>query len=305
MSFDSTKIKGQPRRIFVGESKMQVEKITCVADVSSSLQNKAFFFHDKAGAKHYAWFNVGGAGADPAFPGWTAHPVAISASATAAQVATALAAVLTAITGFDATADGDTVTLSHTVAGDAQPARDALDSDDQTGFSFEVLTRGETEEEVGSTQDDIDVSGLQAQTLEVKEHQSGSTPIARIVTGYDSPQFEITMQETDKAAIKRALAWAGQESLTPEASGGTELLGIGQPALGKSNPRRRVRLHPVAKGVSDYSEDLTFWACEINLQSLLFASEAVSTQTLQFTAYPDTSKLARIQFGVYGDFSKL
>ena len=95
-------IKINPMLVTFGKDVYQVQTITCVADVASSLQNKYFLFTDSAGAKRYAWFNVGGLGVDPApAGGWTSHPVAITANTSATGVATALAAVLTAVTGFD------------------------------------------------------------------------------------------------------------------------------------------------------------------------------------------------------------
>ncbi len=118
-------ISVRPHLVYLGSDIAQVQSITCVADVTSSLQNKYFLFHDSAGAKHYAWFNVATLGVDPApAGGWTGHAVAISANDSASAVATALAAVLTAVTGFDATVSGYTVTLTHTAIGYAQPAID-------------------------------------------------------------------------------------------------------------------------------------------------------------------------------------
>ncbi len=68
--------------------------IECAPDVSSSLQNKYFTIRDVDDDKHHVWFNVGGAGADPAPSGSTGHPVAISANATASTIASAIAAAL-------------------------------------------------------------------------------------------------------------------------------------------------------------------------------------------------------------------
>ena len=108
-------ISVRPMQVYLGEDIAQVQSITCVADVTSSLQNKYFLFHDAAGAKRYAWFNVATLGVDTApLGGWTVHAVAISANDTASAVATALAAVLTAVTGFDAAVSGYTVTFTHT-----------------------------------------------------------------------------------------------------------------------------------------------------------------------------------------------
>ena len=81
--------------------------ITCVADVSSSLNSTWIGFEASDAVKHYAWFNVGGAGVDPAIAGRTGVAVAIAVNATAATVATALAAAIDGLGGglkFEASA---------------------------------------------------------------------------------------------------------------------------------------------------------------------------------------------------------
>jgi hypothetical protein len=298
MSVSNVKVK--PQYVYFGESQFQVEEIICVADVSSSLNNKYFVFHDSAGAKHYAWFDVGSAGADPAPAGsWTAHEVNISANATASAVASALQAVLTAVTGFDASVDDYTVTLTHTADGYSQPARDI-----NTGFAFEVVTWGMEEEEVGCLDGDIEISGFTQQKLEITCHHSGSTVLDERITGYDKLEVALVLKETSKDKIKGVLTKLGMGSFTPVGSDKDEVFGYGPANVGSANPKFLVRFHAVGTDASNKAEDWNFWKCELQLDTLNFSGENVSTIPATLTVYPDDTKPVGIQFFMIGDAAK-
>jgi hypothetical protein len=293
-------IKVKPQYVYFGEDTAQVETIICVADVSSSLNNKYFTFVTASGTKHYAWFNVGAAGVDPApAGGWTENEVAISANASATAVASALQAVLTAITGFDATVSGYTVTLTQTATGYAQPCRDI-----NTGFSFEVSTWGMAEAEVGCLDGDIEVSGFSQQKLEITCHHSGSTVLDERITGYDKLQVALTLKETTKAKIKDVFVKMGMGSFTPVGADKDEVFGYGPNNVGGANPKFKVRFHAVGTDASDMSEDWNFWSCELGIDTLNFSGENVSQIPATLTVYPDDTKPAGIQFFMVGDSSK-
>ena len=78
--------KVEPVTATWGESVMQSERITCVADVASSLNSKYFVFYTTGGVKHYVWYDVNSAGTDPAVSGGTAHEVNLSVADSAAAV---------------------------------------------------------------------------------------------------------------------------------------------------------------------------------------------------------------------------
>jgi hypothetical protein len=85
------------------DASAQALTIECSADVSSSLNN-TYFLISSTTTNYYVWFNVGGAGTDPAIGGRTGIQVAIAVNSSATVVATALAAALTAVAGvFTAT----------------------------------------------------------------------------------------------------------------------------------------------------------------------------------------------------------
>jgi hypothetical protein len=79
-------------------AQQEVDTIECVADVSSSLNN-TYFFISSPTVDYYVWFNIGGAGTDPAIPGRTGIEVSVAVNASVILVSSAVAAALTAVTG--------------------------------------------------------------------------------------------------------------------------------------------------------------------------------------------------------------
>lgn len=293
----------RPQKVYFGSDLAQVQSIKCVADVSSSLQNKYFLFHDAAGAKRYAWFNVATLGTDPApLGGWTGHAVAISSNDSASAVATALAAVLTAVTGFDATASGSTVTLTHTAIGYAQPAIDSVAA--PTTFAFKVTTLGQTVVEATCLKGDITLEGLAQQKIEITCHVTGTTVQDEKITGYDKPVLNMTFQETDKASLQKLMVMYGMPVFTPVGVDKEAIFGYGPANVGSSNPKIKVRLHDANEDDSNKSSDYNFWACELGLESFNFSGENLSEIPATFTIYPDNTKPKGIQFWMQGDAEK-
>lgn len=299
MSVQNVLIK--PQLVYLGKNQAQVQKITCVADVALSLQNKYFVFHDAAGAKRYAWFNVATAGVDPApVGGWTGHVVAIASGATASQVASALQSVLDAVTGFDASVSGFVVTLTHTANGYAQPARDV-----DTSFAFEVSQFGMTEIEAGCIQGDLELGGMEIQKTQILCHSTGLTVQDEKISGYSNPELTMVFQETDKESLKRIFAgYLGNGSLTPVGADKEEIFGYGTANLGKANPKMLVRMHEVGKDASDKTNDLNFWSAELSVESLNWSGESVSTVPVMMKIYPDETKPKGIEFFMIGDAEK-
>lgn len=114
---------------------------TTIADVASSLNNKYITFETISSlgvkTKRYIWFNVAGAGVDPAIALRTAHAVAFAANATADQVAAAIQAVATAIPDLNATVLTNVVTFVNEQMGDVEDATIG-----NSGFSLGAITQG-------------------------------------------------------------------------------------------------------------------------------------------------------------------
>ena len=70
-------------------TQVQITRVDCLADVTSSLNNKYFVVYDGTTA-YGPWFNVGAAGSDPTGAGITGIEITIAANATAATVAAAI-----------------------------------------------------------------------------------------------------------------------------------------------------------------------------------------------------------------------
>lgn len=290
-------VASRPQYVYIGADVAQVETITCLA--GTSLGGKYFVFQTSAGVKHYAWFNTGSS-TDPApAGGWTENEVAILVGDSASQVATKLAAVLTAVSGFDATASGTVVTLTHTAFGYAQPARDI-----DTGFAFKVTTLGQTEVSAGCIQGDIEMSGFEQQKIEITCHASGTTVKDERITGYSKPELSMTFQETDKESLKKILVMYGMGSFTPVGSDKEEVFGYGPANVGGSNPKVKIRLHPVDKDASDKSSDWNVWKAELGLDTFNFSGENLSVIPATFSVYPDETKPKTIQFFMIGDATK-
>lgn len=115
----------------------QVVSVTTVADVVGSLNN-LYFFISSPSADYYVWFNVGGAGVDPAIAGRTGIPVAFAPNATANAVATAVASALDLTIPFAAPPPGANIITVTNASNGYAPAATAQTST----FTVSVSTPG-------------------------------------------------------------------------------------------------------------------------------------------------------------------
>lgn len=117
------------------------QEITAVADVASSLNDTYFLLNSaNGGVEYYVWYNVDGAGTDPALADKTGVEVAIAEDDTAADVAAATATAVDGLAEFAASDVGAVITVTNSAAGDFVPASDSLDA--PTEFTFEVTAGG-------------------------------------------------------------------------------------------------------------------------------------------------------------------
>lgn len=144
----------------VGEGTAEVSSVTCVADVSSSLNNKYFLLssaYDRR--KYYVWYSVDDAGVDPAVSGRTGVKVDIAENASATAVATATKNALDALADFVATSLAAVVTVTAAAGG---PAEDVTDGAAPTGFTLSVTTQGARPTALDYIGDAADGTGLRA-----------------------------------------------------------------------------------------------------------------------------------------------
>jgi hypothetical protein len=224
--------------------------------------------------------------------------VAIAANATAAAVATALAAVLTAVSGFDATADGAVVTLTATAAGYAKPAHEGVG----TGFTFEVNNYGDAAIDLGFCDGNIEQSH-EENYVDVTSHQTGSQIMSQIHTG-NTVGLTLSLKESAVSQLRKVLLAEG-DSLIPDGTGvsSTEVMGYGtsrqfKQTLGRA---RKLKLHPTVLASGNLSRDLTFWKAFPKLSGLSFSGEEILLIPVEFMVYPDYTKDSKINMCVFGD----
>lgn len=118
--------------------------VTFTADTSGSLNSKFFNFQDQPGThKYYVWFNINGAGVDPAPAGRTGFMVAGATNASAATLATAAVAAVGATpigVTFTAGASGHIITKNVAVGA----ATATADGSAATSFTFTHTITGAT-----------------------------------------------------------------------------------------------------------------------------------------------------------------
>jgi hypothetical protein len=291
--------KVEPMQVSFGESVMQSELITCVADVAGSLNSKYFVFYTTGGVKNYAWYNINAAGVDPAVSGGTGHEIAGATGATAAAIATASAAVLTDVTGFDCTADGAVLNLVATTAGYAKPAHEGAAA---TGFSFEVVKYGDVAVDLGYCDGDITVTH-EEKLIDLTAHQTGTEVLGHISTG-NMIGISVSLKESSVSQLRKMMLAEG-DSMIPDGTGvsSTEVFGYGTSRQFKQtmDRARKLVLHPIALPAANLSRDVTIWKAFPKLKELKFSGENILVIPVEFAVYADYTKDSKINKCVYGD----
>lgn len=292
-------IKVEAMVAYYGEDDFQVQTATFKPDVAGSLQSAAFLFYKPDNTAHYAWFNLSTAGVDPAIPGATGHAIAASLNASAATLATAAAAVITAVTGFDAAASGKVVTITNTDLGYAPPLRDPATGG--SGFGFKTTVQGDLKEPVGCVEGEIAVTFAE-NMIDVKCHDTGSTIITQLKSGWGSIELAMNLEETTLALLKKMFVKAGG-SFLPVGAGATELFGIGTAKQFENAAvyAKKLTLHPRRLLDNDVSEDWTVWKAYPMLEGATFSGEKVFTLPVKFKAYLDETKPRELQYLAIGD----
>lgn len=290
-------VKIEPCTVKYGEDVSQIESITCSADVAGSLNNKYFlFFVGLIG--HYVWLNVNSAGTDPAIAGYTGHEVDLATGATANAVATAIEAVMDAISGITSAPTLNVINWTHDTVGYVQPGRDG-----NTGFTFAVTTEGDAEEDVGLVSGDIEVA-LDVSYQDVTAHEFGTNVLSQISNG-KSVEVSLTLEETTKTQLRKMMSKAGS-TMTPAGVSGTEVISMGfdKDFVQTLTFAKKLTLHPKVLGLTDKSRDMVFWKGFPMIEGLTFSGENIFNLPVKFKIYPDTTKNVKAVYYVYGDGSQ-
>jgi hypothetical protein len=273
-------------------------QVTCIADVSSSLNNQWFKMFLPDGTWKHVWYNVGGAGVDPAPLGSAGDiEVAIAADALATAVATATQAAVDADAGWTASVDGANVLITNADVGQVDSM---VDGTATTDFTFTQCQDGGSLA-LGYIDGDIEVSFEESQ-LDVTAHQTGTTILASLRQGLIN-NVTLTMKEADMAKYKELMLGTAGAAYTP--GGGSEVFGWGTASLGANTiiKSRRLVLHPVSQGSSKV-RDLCFWKSYALPETLTISGENPKTLALSFKVYRDDSKPEAVNQFVFGDWSQ-
>lgn len=299
-------IKVEAMKVYYGVSTAQIEKITISpATTKVSLAAKYFYAYTSAGVKHVFWFDTTGADVAPVISDATLHKVDISSGTidTVAEYATALASAFTAVAGvYAGSASNNVVTVTHSVAGYASSMHDARDPLKVTNFGFSISTQGDSEDELGCIDGDLEVS-FKESFIDVNCHAQGVTPVAQLKNGVSSVEITLNLQETTLAKLKKMFTKTGG-SFTPD--GGTEVFGMGTFKNFENMFKfaTKLRLHPVRLLDGDKSEDWTFHKAMPNLTGVTFSGENVFAVPVTFKVYPAESVDSRVNYFSIGDGSQ-
>lgn len=302
-------IKVEAMKVYYGEDKAQVEKITVRAGIlKASLAGCYFHMYALlAGVyvKHVFWFNVTGSDVAPTLTDATLHEVDISdvGVVTAADIADEIEVAIDLVTGvFTSISASNVVTVTHTVMGYTPSAHDAKNPVKVTNFGFEIVTQGDQEDELGCIEGDIEVS-FEESFIDVTCHAEGITPVAQLKNGVSSVELTMNLQETSKEQMKKMFVKSGG-SFIPD--GGTELFGMGtfKNFENMFKYATKLRLHPVRLLDGDLSGDYTFHKAIPNLTGLNFSGENVFALPLTMKVYPAQGVDSRINYFAIGDGSQ-
>lgn len=299
-------IKVEAMKVIYGENKAQVEKITIRAGVTkTSLAAKYFILYALVGGavtKNLFWFKTSALDVAPTIADVTLHEVDISSATidTVQEIAAELSTAISAVAGvYTSAVVANVITVTHSVTGYVPSAHDALTEASQTKFAFEILVQGDTEDELGCIQGDIEVS-FEESFIDVTCHAEGITPVAQLKNGVSSVEVTLNLEETTNEKLKKMFTKTGG-SFIPD--NGSEVFGMGTFKNFENMFRyaTKLRLHPVRLLDGDRSGDYTFHKAIPNLTGLTFSGENVFTLPVTFKVYPAEGINSRVNYFAIGD----
>lgn len=299
-------IKVEAMKVIYGENKAQVEKITIRAGVTkASLASKYFILYALVGGavtKNLFWFKTSGVDAAPVIADVTMHEVDISDAGidTVQEIAAELATAIAAVVGvYTSAVVANVITVTHSVMGYVPSAHDALTESGKTNFAFEIVAQGDSEDELGCIQGDIEVA-FEESFIDVTCHAEGITPVAQLKNGVSSVEVTLNLEETTNEKLKKMFVKTGG-SFIPD--NGSEVFGMGtfKNFENMFKYATKLRLHPVRLLDGDRSGDYTFHKAIPNLTGLTFSGENVFTLPVTFKVYPAEGVNSRVNYFAIGD----
>lgn len=273
----------------------------CIGAEDLAAVNGKYVLFSSLDTDYYAWIDVNNTGVDPAVAGRTEIEVDVGASPTAAQIATALAAAVDAVSGLNSSVDDcdDSCVLIQV---EDVGAPNAVATAGTSGFTLSLLLQG-AEFKLGLTDGDIEIPLAGENLVDITATQFGTNIVQRLRSGKVIGNITIPMKEYTAAKIKEILE-AGGESFTP--AGGTEVTGWGTSKDGEGvlAQSRKLIFHPIRLADNDLSEDIAFWRAYPQLSSIVLSGENNALINVEFSVLPDPYIDDRVQYFVYGDHSQ-
>jgi hypothetical protein len=276
----------------------QTETWDFTGKTKAGLDGKAFKFYDALDATPRAvWFDGTGSTSTPSLTGFTATKIDIhTGNTTPAQIATTVAGVVTALSGFDATASGAIVTVKRTDYGAATESFDAVGL--ETGLAYSLTRRGR-DYDLGLIEGDVQLDFKPSNFL-LTAHQYGKTPIAALNQGFDKLECGTTLLETQKSQLKELYTIYGG-SYTPGA--GSEVYGVGSISQGKNMMVEAGRLILKPVNANDDTGNFNLMLAIPVPDSLTFSGENPRKLKLSWQGFVDrdfNSKFNAIAIGDVG-----
>ena len=246
----------------------------------------------------YIWFNVGGAGVDPAPAGKTL--VAEAAYAADADAETRVDAIISALDAlstnpfsFYKKIGTDTLFLDN-----AYPNEQTTETETSANATLTVLRDGFGNVFDG-TSEGITVS-VESTLFDVTSNQTGELVRDRIIQGFNVSASASFLDVSQSA--KEALVGKGAGDIV-DLGGGKKAVGHGQSRLFQnvSEIGGRLIFHPIRLDRSDRSADFVIWNTLPVLNELAFDGTSLQTLSMHFSANLDQQFDSRINLFVMGE----
>ena len=181
----------------------------------------------KDAIQNYVWFDLDAGSSDPAPAGLTGIEVDVTSGDSASTIATAVAAALDALGGYEASASGTVVSVNRP-SGSVGETTDTADVD--AGVIVSICKKGK-DFDLGLIQGTVEPSFAPA-TKDIVAQQTGVTVLGKLLQGFETVEVSTALLESTKSKVIEMFGIYGTKAFTP--GGGTEIAGAGTGQIGKN-----------------------------------------------------------------------
>jgi hypothetical protein len=295
MTVREDKITLQPMNVVWG--KRFKATVTTVADVAESLDGLYFSFNlpdtSLVAALFAVWMDIGSDPA-PTVSGATMIPVVVASGATAAAIATAIAAALNGNATFalhgKASASGAVVTIKA-----KRPGSVATIAANTSTFTVATVQAG-TGRDLGGTSGGIEVS-IAGEMVDVVADQTGQQILDQILNA-TNVELSMTLLELTQENWEAMLGQVIGDTLMGDVS---EVVGLGDSKRFKNMSQYAAELILSPVGATDLSQNLYFWKVFPMIDSINYSGQDLAQMSLTWRALRDTDKDSKINLMILGD----